>query len=472
MKIRTPGIVATVLISAGLMLAIPAVAQTTPSLVATFSRHTHTGAGDFDLQLGGTPTVLATVPAANTAYVDPNTTVTLMFSERVNVFGAWFQMACTSGTRTPANTAVTGDSGTSSGKTFVLTPNVTFDFGDACAVTIHAAGIADVNDPLHLMANDFVFTFTVRTNSGIFDKPLPWNKDVSALPASPRSDAIITALEGMGGWGNGNKLQIDFSIALLFADSTTPRRTITASPGGYCFGGPDCDPVPLQMPIPANGNTEGSPDYTCDVANEDCHVLVVERTERKLYELYNATAVGPTVFTATGAFVWDLTKQYPPELRGDQCTSADAAGLPIAALLPTADEVASGVVPHALRFILPNPRMKADVFVHPATHAGGPSSADPNAPPYGVRFRLNASFDETPYNANARVILQAMKTYGMILSDGGNIALTFGDDRLATAKWATLGIDSHTFNSIGVGNFDVVDLGAEIPLTYDCVRAP
>jgi hypothetical protein len=275
----------------------------------------------------------------------------------------------------------------------------------------------------------------------------------------------------MGGWGNGNVLQTDFALAVLNADSTTPRRTITGSVP-YCYNGPDCDAVPLQMPLPANGNTEGSADYTCNTAGEDCHVLVVEHTEKKLYELYNATAVGANSFIAKGAFVWDLTKQYPPELRGDQCTSADAAGLPMSALLPTADEVAAGDVPHALRFILPNPRMKADAYVRPATHAGGPASSNANAPPYGVRFRLKASFNEAPYNANAKVILHALKKYGMILSDGGNIALTFADDRLATAKWTALGIDSHTFNTIGVGNFDVVDLGAEIPLTYDCVRAP
>ena len=74
-------------------------------------------------------------------------------------------------------------------------------------------------------------------------------------------------------------------------------------------------------------------------------------------------------FTAYGAFVWDLNKQYTDVLRGDQCTSADAAGLPIAALLPTADEVAAGSVPHAIRFILPNARMKRQVYVRPATHA-------------------------------------------------------------------------------------------------------
>jgi hypothetical protein len=309
---------------------------------------------------------------------------------------------------------------------------------------------------------------------GLFEKPHAWNKDVSGLPKSPRSDAITTALSGLGGWGNGNKLQIDFSIALLFADSTTPRRTITGPAGStYCYAQPtiDCDPVPLQMPLPANGNTEGSADYTCDPSQNDCHVLVVERSEKKLYELYNATAAG-AAFTALGAFTWDLTKQYTDVLRGDQCTSADAAGLPIAALLPTSDEVATGTVRHALRFILPNARMKKQVYVRPATHAGGPSSTNADAPPYGVRLRLKPGFDETPYSAGARAILKALKTYGMILSDGGNIALTFADDRLSTAKWATLGITAQTFNSIGVANFEVVDLGAEIPLTFDCVRAP
>ena len=306
---------------------------------------------------------------------------------------------------------------------------------------------------------------------GLFEQPHAWNKDVSALAPSGRSTAIITALQGFGGWGNGNKLQTDFALSLLSADSTTPRRTITAAPGGYCYGGPDCDAVPLQMPIPLNGNTEGSPTYTCDTTNQDCHVLVVERTERKLYELYNATAAGGN-FTALGAFMWDLTKQYGEVLRGDQCTSADAAGLPIAALLPTADEVAAGEVPHALRFILPNARMKAAVYVRPATHAGGPSSADANAPPYGVRFRLKASFNETPFSAGAKVILHALKKYGMILSDGGNIALTFADDRLSVAKWATLNITSQTFNTLAVSDFEVVDLGLEIPLTFNCVRAP
>jgi hypothetical protein len=225
------------------------------------------------------------------------------------------------------------------------------------------------------------------------------------------------------------------------------------------------------MPLPAGGNTEGSDDYTCDTASADCHVLVLERDEQRLYELYNATQVGDG-FVALGAFVWDLTKAYPENGRGDQCTSADAAGFPIAGLLVTADEVASGEVRHALRFILPNNRMKEGVYVHPASHAGGPSSSDPDAPPYGVRFRLKADFDESPFNEGEKVVLRALKTYGMLLADGGSIALTFADDRYSTAKWDDIGVTPQSFASLAVGDFEVVDLGPEIDLTYDCVRNP
>jgi hypothetical protein len=312
----------------------------------------------------------------------------------------------------------------------------------------------------------------ISTTGGIFQQPEPWTKDVSGLSKDARSDAIIAALAGMGGWGNGNKLQIDFSIPLFFGDASTPRVTIVGPSGQtYCYGGPDCDAVPLQMPIPTNGNAESSTDYTCDVANNDCHILVVAGDEKKLYELYNATLSGSNI-EALGAFVWDLTKTYPDNERGDQCTSADAAGFPIAGLLPTADEVAAGQVKHALRFILPNSRMKQGVYVHPASHAGGPSSTNADAPPYGVRFRLKASFDETPYDTGEKVILEALKTYGMLLSDGGNIALTFADDRTTTAKWATVGVTAQSFTAITVNDFEVVDLGSEIALTYNCVRNP
>jgi hypothetical protein len=316
------------------------------------------------------------------------------------------------------------------------------------------------------------------STGGLFTAPEPWAKEVSCLTKDGSSDAIIAALDKAGGWGGG-RLQIDFSIPLFFADSSTPRRTIDGPmPGGYsyCYGGTDCDPVPLQMPIPANGNAEGSSDYTCDTTYQtdgqgDCHVLVVETSQQKLYELYNATADGSAI-DALGAFIWDLTKAYPDNERGEQCTSADAGGFPIAGLLPTADEVAAGAVNHALRFILPNPYMRAAAYVHPASHAGKPSSKDANAPPYGVRFRLKAGFDDSSYNAGEKVIIAAMKKYGMLLSDGGTIALTFADDRTTTAKWSGVGVTALSFSAITPDQFEVVDFSTPIVSTQDCVRNP
>ncbi|HUJ28629.1 MAG TPA: hypothetical protein VLW85_21550 [Myxococcales bacterium] len=356
-----------------------------------------------------------------------------------------FALACSHRAATPSDAGDAGDIGDAGDA------GGAGDAGDGGPCTTGSAGIAGAG--------------------GIFEENEPWTKDVSGALKDCRSDAIIAALGQQGGWGNGNNLQIDFAIPLFFADGGTPRQVVNGV-SGYCYNGPDCDPVPFTMPMPAGGNMEGSSTYTCNTHSNDCHLLVVETQEQKLYELYNATQVGGGGFTALGAFKWDLTKAYPDNLRGDQCTSADAAGFPIAALLPTADEVASGAVNHALRFILPNARMKADVYVHPATHAGSPSSANANAPPYGVRFRLKASFDDSAYDAAEKVIIHAMKKYGMLLSDGGNIALTFADDRTSASKWAALGIDSHSFNSIGVSNFEVVDLTPEIALTDDCVRNP
>ena len=292
---------------------------------------------------------------------------------------------------------------------------------------------------------------------------------MSAEQKSERSDAIIAALGNAGGWGNDNTFQIDFGIAVFTADASTPRMQVVGAED-YCFGGaPDCDPVPAEIPVPEGANIEGSADMTCDVSENDCHYQVIDTEGRKLHELYQATQDGENL-TATGLFVWDLDKQYPDTLRGPQCTSADAAGFPITALTPTADEVASGDVGHALRFILPNDRMKADVYVPPATHAGGPESTDPDAPPYGVNFRLKQDFDDSSFTEAQKTVLAALKKYGMYLSDGGEIALTFADDKTSTAKWADLGIEPRSFGDLAVEDFEVIDHGPEVDVTYDCVR--
>ena len=166
--------------------------------------------------------------------------------------------------------------------------------------------------------------------------------------------------------------------------------------------------------------------------------------------------------------------------RGEHCTSADAAGFPIAALLFNADEVAAGEIRHAIRFILPNARMASDpalggvsgrLYVRPASHAGAPGGPVDTVP-YGARLRLKAGFDTSGYSPGARVVLAAMKRHGIVLADGGNIALTAESDRFTTAKWsdANVGITAQSLLGVQVTDFEVVDTGPRIGETYDCER--
>lgn len=168
-----------------------------------------------------------------------------------------------------------------------------------------------------------------------------------------------------------------------------------------------------------------------------------------------------------------MTRVYPPEGRGEQCTSADAAGFPIAPLLFTADEVAAGSIDHAISFILPNGRMRRGVYVRPASHAGGPSASHPDAPMYRSRSRLRADYDLSSLpNDGARTVARAMQRFGIALADGGNVALTAQSDRFgSTAQWDGL-LGPRNLDRIQPRDFEVVDTGPAIPLTYDCVRTP
>jgi hypothetical protein len=344
------------------------------------------------------------------------------------------------------------------------------DPGEECELSTPCADSGTTCIDCHCVTTTTTTTLAggpTTTLPGLFAAPNPWNTDVSALAPSPESSTIIGALAAAGGWGNGNHLQIDFSIHLLHATPTTAFFTFAENSGYYL---PDCDP-PFPFPLPVGGAIEGQSGYSCDAANEDCHLLVVDPIAQRLYEAYQATVTGGTL-SATCAVVWDLTRAYPPNLRGDQCTSADAGGFPIAAMLFDADEVAAGDVPHAIRFILPNARIRSGVYVHPASHAGGPAGG-PDLPPYGVRFRLRADFPlDTLPSDGARVVARAMQRYGMLLADGGNIALTAASDVFTTHKWTDVGIDSHALFAIQVSDMEVVDLGTPITLTYDCVRNP
>jgi serine/threonine-protein kinase len=300
--------------------------------------------------------------------------------------------------------------------------------------------------------------------SGAFPSTAPWYTDVSGADKDSQSDAAIAALMAKGGWGTG-KLRIDFSITVQHADASTPKMTFNPTGDFYT---PDCDQVP--MPVPPGGAVEGESGYAC-TGDGDCHLLVIADDEHKAYEMWRANITGGT-FDGGCLAVWDLTKDYVPHGRGEGCTSADAGGFPMTALLFDADEVAAGAINHAIRFILPNDRIGKAEYVHPATHSTSAASGS-GTPPYGARLRLRADYpvDSLP-SAGAKVVARAMQKYGMLLSDGGNIALTATSDQFTTHKWSGL-LGPSDLQAIQVSDFDMVDGGTRFPYTQstDCVRA-
>jgi hypothetical protein len=302
-------------------------------------------------------------------------------------------------------------------------------------------------------------------NTGYFPADSIWYKDISAAPKHPDSDAIISWLTANGGWGTG-LMKVDLALSILKMDASTPMKNLVESSDYYS---PDCDDNLKTFPTPVGGSIENNSGYTC-ADGGDCHLLVLDQAHKKLYESFQTNVSGNNL-TSTCAIVWDLTKTYGANQRGEQCTSTDAAGFPVAALLVTADEVASGSVNHAMRFILPNARMQRGVYLHPASHAGAPSGPA-NAVPYGAHFRLKANYDISKLKPAAQIIAKAMKKYGMFLADGGNIALTFANDKYTTAKWSQLGFTTQDLTSLKTSDFEMVQEydGQRINLNYNCVR--
>jgi len=267
-----------------------------------------------------------------------------------------------------------------------------------------------------------------------------WNTDISAAPVDPNSANIINFI------GATVTLHPDFGAGTFHNQSLgIPYQTVAGTQAkvavtlGAFFD--ESDPGP--EPIPSNALIEGFP----KPGNGDRHVLVLDKDGCWLYELYKATLKSGK-WSADATAIWDMTIN---EQRPYTWTSADAAGLPIFVGLARHDEVAAGVINHALRFTVPTSRR---AFVLPATHWAS-TVTDPNAPPMGTRLRLKASFDISSYPADDQVILIALKKYGMILADNGSAIFISG-----TPDNAWNNTNLNLLKQITASSFDVVALGA------------
>jgi len=215
--------------------------------------------------------------------------------------------------------------------------------------------------------------------------------------------------------GNAVALHPDFGTVYDGAPNGIPFVTVSGDqpkvPVSFDYAD-ESDPGPY--PIPADAPIEGGPTST-----GDRHVLVVDRDDCVLYEMYDAHPQSDGSWTAGSGAVFPLNSDA---LRPASWTSADAAGLPMLPGLARYDEVSSGAINHALRFTA---KVTQRAYVWPARHFASRNTSA-SVPPMGIRLRLKASVDISRFSPSDQVILRALQQYGMILADNGSSLFVSG----------------------------------------------
>ena len=271
----------------------------------------------------------------------------------------------------------------------------------------------------------------------VFPRSSHWNKRVDKLPVHPRSAAIVKSI------GLGDHLHADFGSGLyqgrpIGIPYTTVKRTQKRVPVSFQYAD-ESDRGPY--PIPRNAPVEGGRS-----SDGDRHVIVVDRPRCRLYELFAAYPEnGGARWRAGSGAVWSLRSNH---MRPRGWTSADAAGLPILPGLARYDEAKRGRIDHALRFTASRTRK---AFLYPARHFAS-DLTDPDLPAMGQRLRLKRGYDIKHFPRQARIVLTALKRYGMILADNGSPWYISG---APSRGWNN--DDLHSLQRVPGSAFEVVD---------------
>jgi hypothetical protein len=273
----------------------------------------------------------------------------------------------------------------------------------------------------------------------VFPASNPWNQRVDALPVASNSAQLIASI-GVGGsvhadFGSGlyNGSRIGIPYVVVHATST-PKSRVTFEYADESDKGP--------YPIPENVPVEGYPGHA---DQGDRHVLIVDRDSCKLYELSGMQRRSGHWSGWSGA-IWNL---HSNAVRPAGWTSADAAGLPILpGLARWEGDASTGAIRHALRFTAERTRR---AYIYPARHYAS-SLTDPSLPPMGLRVRLKAGVNIATLPPQARIVAQAMKTYGLILADNGSNWYVGG---APSPKWSNDQL--HALGRLTGADFEVVD---------------
>jgi len=291
-----------------------------------------------------------------------------------------------------------------------------------------------------------------------------WNLDISSWPVDAGSASYISFINN----GGTRSLHPDFGgdvspgsteiygMPYAVVDGTQTKKAVQFYYSSESDGVDHSTntsfpfyPIPDEAITQAHwieGGWPGNQDFR---SSNDRHLLIVDRDNKYLYELYNVFYDGTNWLGGSGAFFDMNTNNRRP----DGWTSADAAGLAILPGLVRYDEVSGpDEIGHAFRFTV----RATNGYVYPASHRAGSTSG---APPMGTRLRLKASKDISSFPADAQKIFRAMKKYGLILADNGSDMYITGtyDNRWDNS------VLNPAFAGLAASDFEVIQLGYNPP---------
>lgn len=296
-----------------------------------------------------------------------------------------------------------------------------------------------------------------------------WNTDISAAPVDPKSSSYISFINNgaprhlhpdFGGevrpgsesiygfpWAIVNGTQPKQKVKFRYWDESDGVNLDTGKPIAFY-------PIPAQAITQPHWVEGGAPANIDQRKKNDRHILIIDCTNKYLYELYNMyyDTAQKKWLGGSGAFFDMKTNHRRPE----GWTSADAAGLAIFPGLVRYDEAWNDSVPeikHALRMTV----RTSNGHVYPGSHTAGSTAG---ALPMGARLRLKTSVNGVDpatrtNDPHARKIFRAMQRYGLIVADNGSdmyISGTFD------VRWNN-DILNPAFSTLTASDFEVVKLG-------------